>query len=74
MQPPCLAQEDCRDEEGDTVALHKERMMMASPQVLNVGSYAPTDQPVIHVCTFDDATGDLTVRSSFAGVIYRSGV
>ena len=42
--------------------------MITSPHVLYVGSYALADQPGIHVNTFDDATGDLTVRGSFVGV------
>ena len=46
--------------------------MITSQQVLYIGSYAPADQPGILVCTFDDATGDLTVRGSFAGVVNPS--
>ena len=46
--------------------------MITSQQVLYVGSYAPADQPGIRVCTFDGATGDLTVRGSFAGVVNPS--
>jgi 6-phosphogluconolactonase len=42
--------------------------MNTSPHVLYVGSYADADQPGIYACTFDDATGELTVRGSFAGV------
>jgi hypothetical protein len=32
----------------------------------------PPDQPGIHACTFDDATGELTVRGSFAGIVNPS--
>jgi 6-phosphogluconolactonase len=42
--------------------------MSALQYVLYVGSYADADQPSIYACTFDDATGELTVRGSFAGV------
>ncbi len=46
--------------------------MIASQHVLYVGGYAPADQPSIHACTLDDATGELTVRDSFAGIINPS--
>jgi 6-phosphogluconolactonase len=46
--------------------------MISSQHVLYVGSYAPADQPGIHVCTFDDATGYLAARGSFAGVVNPS--
>jgi 6-phosphogluconolactonase len=46
--------------------------MMTSQQVLYVGGYAPADQAGIHACTFDDTTGDLIVRASFAGVVNPS--
>src|SRR2546423_1624758 len=46
--------------------------MITSQQVLYIGSYAPSDQPGILVCTFDDATGVLTVPGSFAGVVKPS--
>ncbi|HEY6408757.1 MAG TPA: lactonase family protein [Ktedonobacteraceae bacterium] len=46
--------------------------MITSQQVLYIGGYAPVDQPGIHACTFDDATGDLTVRNSFAGIVNPS--
>jgi 6-phosphogluconolactonase len=52
----------------------KERTMITLQHVLYVGSYAPADQPGIQVCTFDDATGDLTVRGSFVGVVNPSFV
>jgi hypothetical protein len=42
--------------------------MNTSQHVLYIGSYASTDQPGIYVCTFDDTTGELGVRGSFAGV------
>ena len=46
---------------------------MITPQsVLYVGGYAPAAQPGIHACTFDDATGDLAVRDSFAGIVSPS--
>src|SRR6184192_3211511 len=48
--------------------------MITSQHVLYVGSYAAADQPGIHACTFDHATGDLTVRGSFAGVANPSFV
>src|SRR5438270_240651 len=46
--------------------------MITSQQVLFIGSYAPADQPGILVCTFDDSTGDLTLRGSFAGIVNPS--
>ncbi len=46
--------------------------MITSQQVLYIGSYAPEDQPGILVCTFEDATGHLTVRSSFTGIVNPS--
>jgi 6-phosphogluconolactonase len=49
-----------------------ERTMINSQHVLCVGGYAPADQPGIHGCTLDDATGDLTVRGSFVGVVNPS--
>lgn len=48
--------------------------MMTSKQVLYVGGYAPADQPGIHACTFDDATSQLTVHDSFAGIVNPSYV
>ena len=42
--------------------------MNTSQHVLYIGSYASADQPGIYVCTFDDTTGELGVRGSFAGV------
>jgi 6-phosphogluconolactonase len=42
--------------------------MITSQQVLYIGSYASADQPGIHVCTFEEATGELAVRDSFAGI------
>lgn len=42
--------------------------MSTSQYILYVGSYALAEQPGIHECTFDDATGELTARGSFAGV------
>ena len=48
---------------------------MITPQiVLYVGGYAPAEQPGIHACTFDDSTGELAVRDSFAGIINPSYV
>jgi len=38
--------------------------MITSQMVLYISGYAPADQPGIHACTFDDATGELTVRDS----------
>jgi len=46
--------------------------VITSQHVLYAGSYAPADQPGIYVFTFDEATGDLTVRGSFAGVVNPS--
>ena len=46
--------------------------MSTLQHVLYVGGYAPADQPGIHVCTFDDATGELTVRGSFVGIVNPS--
>ncbi len=46
--------------------------MITSQIVLYVGGYAPADHPGIHACTFDDATGELTVRGSFAGIVNLS--
>jgi 6-phosphogluconolactonase len=46
--------------------------MIASQTVLYVGGYASANQPGIHACTFDDATGELTVRDSFAGIVNPS--
>jgi hypothetical protein len=43
--------------------------MITSQHELYVGGYAPADQPGIHACSFDDATGELTVRGSFAGIV-----
>jgi len=48
--------------------------MITSQHVLYVGSYAAADQPGIHACTFDHATGELTVHRSFAGVVNPSFV
>jgi 6-phosphogluconolactonase len=42
--------------------------------VLYIGGYAPADQPGIHACTFDDATGELIVHDSFAGIVNPSYV
>jgi 6-phosphogluconolactonase len=49
-------------------------MMMTSQQALYVGGYATAEQEGIHACTFDDATGEVTVRDSFAGIINPSYV
>src|SRR5205807_1742603 len=46
--------------------------MITSQMVLYISGYAPADQPGIHACTFDDATGELTVRDSFAGIVNPS--
>ena len=46
--------------------------MMTRQQVMYIGGYAPVDQPGIHACTLDDATGDLIVRKSNAGVVNPS--
>lgn len=48
--------------------------MVTSQHALYVGSYAPADQPGIYAFTFDEATGDLTVRGSFAGIVNPSFV
>ncbi len=37
-----------------------------------IGGYATAEQPGIHACTFDDATGELSNRSSFAGIVNPS--
>ena len=42
--------------------------MSTTQSVLYVGSYATADRPGIYACAFDDATGDLVVRGSLAGV------
>ena len=46
--------------------------MITSQHVLYAGGYASADQAGIHGCIFDDATGDLTVRGSFAGIVNPS--
>ena len=46
--------------------------MITSRHVLYVGGYARADQVGIHGCMFDDVTGELTVRSSFAGIVNPS--
>jgi 6-phosphogluconolactonase len=46
--------------------------MMTSQQVVYIGGYTPADQEGIHACTFDDTTGDLIVRASFAGIVNPS--
>lgn len=46
--------------------------MITSQHVLYAGGYAPADQAGIHGCLFDDVTGDLTVRGSFAGIVNPS--
>ncbi|MFD1956404.1 lactonase family protein [Paenibacillus thailandensis] len=33
-----------------------------------IGSYGPADQATIHVCSFDGATGELTVKESYGGI------
>jgi len=48
--------------------------MMTSRQALYVSGYVPADQPGIHACIFDEATGDLSVRGTFAGVVNPSFV
>ena len=48
--------------------------MITSQQVLYVSGYAPADQPGIHACTFDEATGELTKRDSVAGIVNPSYV
>ena len=48
--------------------------MITSQQVLYIGGYAPTEQPGIHACTFDDATGALVLHDSFAGIVNPSYV
>ena len=47
---------------------------MTSQHVLYIGSYAPADHPGILAGTFDDATGYLTVRGSFTGIVNPSFV
>ena len=46
--------------------------MIPSQQVLYISGYAPANQPGIHACTFDEATGVLVVRDSFAGIVNPS--
>ncbi|MGZ6353670.1 MAG: lactonase family protein [Ktedonobacteraceae bacterium] len=46
--------------------------MITSRYVLYVGGYARADQDGIHGCIFDDVAGELTVRSSFAGIVNPS--
>ena len=46
--------------------------MITSQHVLYVGGYARADQAGIHGCIFDDVTGKLEVRSSFAGIVNPS--
>ncbi|HEY6408118.1 MAG TPA: lactonase family protein [Ktedonobacteraceae bacterium] len=48
--------------------------MISSQLGLYVGGYAPADQPGIHACTFDEATGTLAARDSFAGIVNPSYV
>ncbi len=48
--------------------------MMTSQMALYGGGYATANQASIHVCTFDDATGELTVRDSFTGIVNPSYV
>src|SRR5215469_1618630 len=53
----------------------QETTLSTSHQVvLYISGYAPADQPGIHACTFDDATGELTVHDSFTGIINPSYV
>jgi 6-phosphogluconolactonase len=52
----------------------KDSIMMTSQRVMYIGGYAASDQPGLHACTFDDATGDLTVRASFSGITNPSYV
>jgi len=44
----------------------------SSQPLLFVGGYAPATQPGIHAFRFDDATGALTARGSFAGIVNPS--
>ena len=46
--------------------------MITSQHVFYAGGYAAADQAGIHGCTLDDATDDLTARSSFAGIVNPS--
>jgi len=46
--------------------------MMTSQIGVYVGGYARADQSGIHACTFDEATGELAVRDSFAGIVSPS--
>jgi 6-phosphogluconolactonase len=48
--------------------------MNTSQMALYVGGYAAADQAGIHACTFDDASGELIVRYSFAGIANPSYV
>jgi hypothetical protein len=43
--------------------------MFPSQLVLYISGYAPADQPGIHACTFEDATDELAVGGSFAGIV-----
>jgi 6-phosphogluconolactonase len=46
--------------------------MIPSQHMLYVGGYAPADRAGIHGSIFDDATGELAVRGSFAGIVNPS--
>ena len=46
--------------------------MITSQHMLYVGGYALADQAGIHGCIFDDVTGKLEERSSFAGIVNPS--
>jgi 6-phosphogluconolactonase len=48
--------------------------MISTQVALYVSGYAHADQPGIHGCTFDEATGELAVRDSFAGIVNPSYV
>jgi len=48
--------------------------MVTSQHALYIGSYAPADQPGIYACTFDEATANLVVHGSFAGIVNPSFV
>jgi 6-phosphogluconolactonase len=52
----------------------KDSVMITPQKVLYVGGYAPANQAGIHACTFDETTGDLTVGTSFAGIVNPSYV
>jgi hypothetical protein len=49
--------------------LNKERVMGTSQHLLYIGSYASAEQAGISVFAFEDATGELSMRGTFAGIV-----